>query len=121
MKAERKLYEMHAALCETLANPKRLEILGLLREGERTVGDLARVMDIPQPNLSQHLALLRERGIVTARREGLNSFYAIANPKIIHACDLIREVLYERLASEERLMRRAAYTPPSLRVKVQEA
>jgi len=113
---ERKLYEKHAALCETLANPKRLEILSLLREGEKTVGDLAKEMGIPQPNLSQHLAILRDRGIVAARKEGVNSYYSIANPKIIQACDLIREVLYEQLAEGERFIK-AAETQPIKRAK----
>lgn len=100
MVLDKKIYELHSDLCETLANPKRLEVLDLLRSGEKTVGELADKAHILQPNLSQHLALLRERGIVTTRRDGVKVYYSIAHPKILQACDLIRQVLYERVGKE---------------------
>jgi len=62
-------------------------------------------MGARQANVSQHLAVLRQRGIVTARKEGANIYYRIANPKIIKACDIIREVLFEQLAEAEKLAR----------------
>lgn len=94
---DKEIFEMHAEICKTLANPKRLEILSLLREGEKTVGELAELANIPQANLSQHLAMLRHRMVVTTRRKGVTLYYKIATPKIIKACDLMREVLFEQL------------------------
>src|SRR3990172_3234549 len=91
------LYQLHAAACQTLANAKRLEILDRLRLGERTVGELAEAMGVSQPNVSQHLALMRRTGIVIARREGLHVRYRVASPKILRACALMREVLLEHL------------------------
>lgn len=92
-----RLYHLHARLCQVLANPKRLEIIDRLRTGEQSVGELAERMKIGQANLSQHLAVMRQQGILTPRREGANVYYALSNPKIIKACDLIRQVLLEHL------------------------
>ena len=102
---------MHADICKTFSSPKRLEIIFLLRDTEKSFGEIMDAMGVPKANLSQHLALLRERGVVTTRREGQNVYYHISNPKIIRACDLMREVLYERLAEGERLA--AEMRPPS--------
>jgi len=101
--SEQQLYELHASICQTLANPKRLEIINLLRDGERTVGELTESMQITQANLSQHLALMRQKGILVTRREGLNIYYRLGNPKIIKACDLMRQVLLENLESNAAL------------------
>ncbi len=97
--SDQQLYELHASICQTLANPKRLEIIAHLRDGEKTVTELMEAMPISQANLSQHLGLMRQKGIVTARREGLNIYYRMSNPKIIQACDLMRQVLLENLES----------------------
>ncbi|HEX9384972.1 MAG TPA: metalloregulator ArsR/SmtB family transcription factor [Anaerolineales bacterium] len=96
---DRQLYKLHAGICHTLANPKRLEIIDKLRDQELSVTELAEALEISQANLSQHLSLMRQRGIVTTRREGLNVFYKLSNPKIIKACDLMRQVLLENLES----------------------
>jgi len=96
---DRQLYKLHAGICHTLANPKRLEIIDKLRDQELSVTELAEALGISQANLSQHLSLMRQRGIVTTRREGLNIFYRLSNPKIIKACDLMRQVLLENLKS----------------------
>jgi len=103
--ADRQLYELHAAICQTLANPKRLEIIDRLRDGEIPVSELAEAMGISQANLSQHLAVMRQKGIVTTRREGLSVYYRLSNPKIIKACDLMRQVLLEHLEAGVALAR----------------
>ena len=96
---DRRLYKLHAGICHTLAHPKRLEIIDKLRDQELSVTELTEALEISQANLSQHLSLMRQRGIVTTRREGLNVFYKLSNPKIIKACDLMRQVLLENLES----------------------
>lgn len=93
-------YCMHSELCKTLANDKRQMILGALRDGELSVGQLAAATGIPQANLSQHLARMRVHHVVRARREGTTVRYSIANPKLIQAFDLITEVMRESM--EER-------------------
>ena len=62
-----------------------------------SVTELAVALEISQSNLSQHLALMRQQGILTTRRKGLNVFYSLSNPKITQACDLMRQVLLENL------------------------
>ncbi len=100
-----RLYALHASICHTLANPKRLEIIDQLRHGEMSVTQLAEAMQISQANLSQHLAVMRQKGIVTTRREALNIYYELGNPKIVKACDLMRQVLLEHLEAGAELAR----------------
>ena len=102
----KKIYEMHAQICKVFTSPKRLEIINLLRDGEKTVNDLAEQAGVQQANISQHLTVLRQNNVVTTRRDGINVYYTIANPKILQAFDLMREVLLEKLAENEKLAKR---------------
>lgn len=96
-------YVLHASVCQTLANPTRLKILNALRDQEIPVAELARRTGTSMPNLSQHLAILRQRRVVVTRRQGVTIFYRIANPKILQAFDIMREVLFEQLSEGRRL------------------
>jgi ArsR family transcriptional regulator len=100
------LYELHASVCQTLANPTRLKILDALRDREVAVAELARRVGTSKPNLSQHLATLKVRRVVLARRQGVAIYYRIANPKILRAFDSMREVLLEHLAAGQHLYSR---------------
>jgi len=104
--SDRNLHKLHASICHTLANPKRLEIIDKLRVGELSVTELVEALEISQSNLSQHLSVMRQRGIVTTRREGLNVFYRLSNSKITQACDLMRQVLLENLEADVAVARR---------------
>ena len=95
-------YCMHSELCKTLANDKRQMILGALRDGELSVGELIVRTGIPQANLSQHLALMRTHNVVRARRDGAYVHYSIANPKLIQAFDLITEVMQDTIEERSR-------------------
>jgi len=99
------LFQHQASICKTLADAKRLMILHELRDGEMSVGQLTSGLGLPQSNVSQHLAILRERGIVTTRRDGTTIYYKLANPKIGEACDLVREVLADQLSQNQVLVR----------------
>jgi len=103
---DKKIFEMHAEICKVFTNPKRLEIINLLRNGEKTVNELTELAGVPQANVSQHLTVLRQNNVVTTRRNGANIYYKIANPKILQACDLMREVLLEKLSENEKLVKR---------------
>jgi ArsR family transcriptional regulator len=100
------LFELHAEVCKIFSHPKRLQILDALRDNELTVGEVVGHLGIPKANVSQHLAVLRQKRVVMTRREGLNIYYRIANPKIIQACDLMRQVLLEQFEEGERLAKR---------------
>jgi ArsR family transcriptional regulator len=96
---EKRIFQMHAEICKTFSNPIRLEILSKLRDGKKSVNEITSLTGVRQATVSQHLAVLRQRGVVSARREGINVYYDVANPKITRACDLMREVLFEHIAS----------------------
>ncbi len=93
------LYRLHASVCKGLADPKRLLIINALRSGERSVTDLCEELDLPQTNVSQHLAVLREKGLVAVRKEGQWAHYSLSSPKITEAMDLLREVMSEQLGA----------------------
>jgi DNA-binding transcriptional ArsR family regulator len=101
-----KLLELQAEICQTLANPKRLKIIYLLKDGEMAVADMIKAMGIHKANLSQHLAVLRQKGILASRRDGLAIYYRLALPKITEACAIMRGVLLESLKEREELARR---------------
>lgn len=98
--SRRLIYEMHAQVCSVLSNAKRLEIIDLLRSGEKTAGDLTREMEIPKTNVSQQLTILREKGVLVSRREGQRIYYRLSFPKMLKAYDLLRQVLIERLREQ---------------------
>jgi DNA-binding transcriptional ArsR family regulator len=91
-------YLLHSDMCKTISNPKRQAILDSLRNGELTVNEIVEKTGIAQANISQHLSLLKDKGVVILRRQGNNSFYSISNIKIIEAYDLISEVLKDSLS-----------------------
>lgn len=90
------LHQLHASVCKAIADPKRLLIITVLRDGELSVGEICDALDISQSNASQHLAVLRERGIVVGRREGTTVFYRLTSTKVVAAIDLLREFIRER-------------------------
>jgi len=94
--ADKSIFEMQAEICKTLTNPKRIEILSVLKTDERTVTELVNALGASKANVSQHLAVMRHKGILTTRREGVNIYYRVANPKVIDACSLMKEVLFEQ-------------------------
>lgn len=98
------ILELHARVCKTMAHAVRLALLNALRSGERSVGDLAEAIGATQPLVSQHLGVLRNQGLLRTRRNGSEVFYSVAYPKMIQACDLLREVLFEHLRSQEELL-----------------
>ncbi|MFH1381988.1 MAG: metalloregulator ArsR/SmtB family transcription factor [Chloroflexota bacterium] len=97
------LFILQADICKTLADPTRLMILHELGDEEMSVGELVARLNLPQSNVSRHLAVLRERAIVLTRREGTTIYYRLANAKIAEACNLVREVLESNLARSRAL------------------
>ena len=107
------IYELQADVLKTLANPRRLEMAHLLAEGPMTVGRLADRLALAQPNVSQHLALMRAAGVVEAERDGREIRYRLVDPDIIAACNLMRAALQRRLVRLAELSTRVsdAQTP----------
>ena len=100
------LYERQARLCQVLTDPKRLRLLAAMRNGERSVGDLAGAIAATPTNVSQHLALMRDVGLVATRREGTTIYYRLAYPQIMDACDLIHGILRDQLNAAAALVGR---------------
>jgi DNA-binding transcriptional ArsR family regulator len=88
---------LQAEVLKTLASPRRLQILHELARGPIEVGRLAETIGATQPNVSQHLAVLRIAGVVEAKRDGREVRYQLADPDVMVACGLMRAVLERRL------------------------
>ena len=99
-----KIFELHADVCKVFSNSKRLEILNTLRDKEMTASELIEKIGLSKANLSQHMSILKSKGVVFTRREGVNIYYCISNPKIIQACDLMREVLLEQFQEKGKIV-----------------
>ena len=98
------IYELHADLCKIFSNAKRLEIIDSLKDKEMSAGELIARIGLSKANLSQHMSVLKLKGVVLTRREGVNIYYRIANPKILQACQLIREVLFEQFQEKRKMV-----------------
>jgi DNA-binding transcriptional ArsR family regulator len=98
------LTELTATLCRALNDPKRLMILHALAEGPASVGDLATMVDATTANVSQHLAVLRERGLVDTERDGLSIIYSLRYPELIDTVTQLRAILRSELARRQGLL-----------------
>lgn len=92
------LFRLQAELCQTLAEPTRLQLLHLLREGPLSVKELVEATGQRQAKISQHLATLRQRDVVRAERAGNEMRYSLSDTRILEACQLTRTLMLEQLA-----------------------
>lgn len=97
------LFKLHAEICKTLANPKRLEIMNFLRNKEASASEIMHSVKMSKANLSQHMGVLVQKGVVLARKESVNVFYKISDSRIIQACDLMRSVLIKVLEGNRKI------------------
>jgi DNA-binding transcriptional ArsR family regulator len=99
------IYRLHANVCKGLGDPKRLLIINALRDGERSVSDICDELGIPQANISQHLSILRDKGLVKARKDGQRVHYSLSSPRIVEAMDLLRQVMVESFGELAQVVR----------------
>ena len=90
---EAEVMQFHAEICEGLADPVRLMIIYELGEGSRNVNELVLALEMAQPMISRHLKLLRDRGLVTKERQGNFVIYSLADTRLIHALNELRQVM----------------------------
>ena len=90
---KQEISQLEANLCVALADPTRLLILYALNEHPRSVTELTNELGTAQPTTSRHLKILRERGLVTTTRQGVNVIYELTDNRLIEALDLLRNVL----------------------------
>lgn len=102
---DKNIFELQAEVCKAIANPKRLEIISVLKDSdELTVSQLVDALHIPKANVSQHLSIMRNKGILTCRKDGTNSYYRIAHKEVVQACVLMRAVLMANLKNNGRIL-----------------
>lgn len=100
----RPIHEAKAALFKVLGHPARVRILELLSAGESSVGALQAGLGLDSSGTSQHLAALRQAGLVVSRREGTSVFYRAADKKVFSLLDAGRAIIIKRLAEEQSLL-----------------
>jgi DNA-binding transcriptional ArsR family regulator len=98
------IFELQAEMLGALSNPKRLMILKALGKGEKTVGEIAAQVGIELQNTSQHLRIMKARGIVVSRRDGQAVYYRVGTPIFAECCELVRQAIVEDLEKRRALI-----------------
>lgn len=102
--SEEEVVLLHRYICEGIGDPKRLRLLYLVAEQPRNVTELTAALDIAQPTVSHHLRILRERGLVTAERDGTSTYYSLSDPRILDAINMLRGFVAELLAEKANIL-----------------
>lgn len=103
-----KMMELVARRFRTLGEPFRLRLLQQLERGEKTVGELAEALDGNQPNVSKHLGILHDAGLVSRRRDGNSIVYMISDPMVFRLCELVCRSESERSRREFEALNRSS-------------
>jgi DNA-binding transcriptional ArsR family regulator len=101
--AARKVFQMQCQICKAMAHPARLEIVELLNQRDMSAAFLIEQLETSKANLSKHMAILMQSGIVDAVRAGRSVSYRLTHPEIHEACKIMRSILYRRLKQGEKL------------------
>lgn len=101
----KEIYRAHAEMCKVFSNPTRLEILDLLRNEGISVSELMEKTGLSQANVSQHLSIMKSRGVVASSRKGKNIYYRLTSPKIVKAFDIIRSALMEKIGKDGEMLK----------------
>jgi len=97
---QQELELLHSKLCQAIADVKRIQIIYALHEKPCYVVELADALDVPQPTISRHLSILRQRGIVKSKRNGATVVYSLVDDRVITALNLMRDVLRDSIQSQ---------------------
>jgi DNA-binding transcriptional ArsR family regulator len=101
---ESEITQLHAEICAGLADPNRIMILYTLSQNPRNVTELCNELEMPQPLISRHLKVLRERGMVTTERRGTVIVYTLSDRRLIEALDLLRAVMHDNISKRAELV-----------------
>jgi DNA-binding transcriptional ArsR family regulator len=105
------IYVLKADFFRILGHPVRVRILELLRDGERTVGDLQGQLGLDSSGTSQHLGALRKQGLLESRREGTSVYYRVRDPRLFQLLEVARQILSSNLADTQALLDGLRETP----------
>jgi ArsR family transcriptional regulator len=100
----RAVYQVKAEFFRILGHPVRVRILELLRDGERTVGDLQRELNMDSSGTSQHLGVLRKLGVLDTRRQGTSVYYTVRDPRIFQLLEVSRQIITSTLAESQAVL-----------------
>ncbi|MDP2710583.1 MAG: metalloregulator ArsR/SmtB family transcription factor [Solirubrobacteraceae bacterium] len=107
------VYVVKARLFRVLGHPVRIRILELLSEGERTVGDLQAELQVDSSGTSQHLATLRQQGVVESRRAGTSVYYRVRDPRVSQLLAVAKQILTSALSESHALLDELAEETPA--------
>ncbi len=102
---EDQIYAYHAEMCKVFSHPKRLKLINLLQDKEMSASELGGKLTLSPSTLSQHLKMMKERRILISRKAGNMVYYRIANLRLLEACDLLREILFEQIRQDATLIK----------------
>jgi ArsR family transcriptional regulator len=106
------VYQAKAEFFRILGHPVRIRTLELLRDGERTVGDLQNALGLDSSGTSQHLGVLRRHGVLESRRDGTNVYYRVRDPRTFQLLEVARQILTSHLAESQGLLGQLAESAP---------
>jgi DNA-binding transcriptional ArsR family regulator len=101
---KQEIMQLEADFCAALSDPTRIFILYALNERSQNVTELTHELALPQPTISRHLKVLRERGLVYTERQGTVITYHLTDQRVIQAMDLLRSALRDRLTQRANLV-----------------
>jgi DNA-binding transcriptional ArsR family regulator len=98
------IHRVKAEFFKVLGHPARVRVLELLRDGERSVGDLQAALEIDSSGTSQHLGALRRQGLLESRREGTSVYYRVKDPRTFQILELARQILTSHFEDAQALL-----------------
>lgn len=105
------IYRLKADFFRTLGHPVRVRVLELLRDGERTVGDLQAAMELDSSGMSQHLSVMRRAGLLDSRKDGTSVYYRVKDPRTFQLLEVARQILTGQLEETQALLDDLAAPP----------
>lgn len=103
-KAKALLYERQAEIAKAVGHPLRVAVIDFLRDGEKCVCDIAEYVDSERSNVSRHLSVMVNAGVLTYRKEGLKVFYALRTPCIAEFLSCVTRVVKQQAKDNEKLL-----------------
>lgn len=103
------LYKLHADVCKALAHSIRIEIIDILKSDELSFGEILKKSGIAKSSLSQHLAVMTNKGLLLQRKQGLHVYYRSASDKVYEAFRIMREVLKDKVRNEKNIYRKLKF------------
>jgi ArsR family transcriptional regulator len=106
------IHRVKADFFRLLGHPVRVRVLELLREGERSVGELQAALGMESSGTSQHLSAMRKQRLLDTRRQGTSVFYRVRDPRVFQLLEVARQVLTSQLEETRALLDDLSAAPP---------